>query len=125
MNSPTLIKTYVAGAAVRARRFAVFGASDTEMVEATGATGFIVGIFEKIDAAQGDRLDVVHSGQTEIVLGGPVTRGGPLTSDANGAAIAAAPAAGANARVGAFALASGVAGDIIPVLVQPCLMQGA
>ena len=115
MNSPTLIKTYLAGAAVRARRFAVFGASDTAM---------IVGVFEKVDAAQGDRLDVVHSGQTEIVLGGNVTRGKPLTSDANGAAIEAAPAAGANARVGAFAMASGVAGDIIPVLVQPCLMQG-
>ena len=70
MNSPTLIKTYLAAAA-RARRFAVFGASDTEMVEATGAAGFIVGVFEKVDAAQGDRLDVVHSGQTEIVLGEP------------------------------------------------------
>lgn len=124
MNSPTLIKTYVAGAAVRARRFAVFGASDTEMIEATGAGGLIIGVFEKVDAAQGDRLDVVHSGITELVLGGPVTRGGPLTSDANGAGIAAAPAAGANARVGAFALASGVAGDIIPAFVQPCVMQG-
>lgn len=125
MNSPTLIKTYVAGAAVRARRFAVFGASDTTMIEAAVATDFIVGVFEKVDAAQGDRLDVVHSGQTEIVLGGNVTRGAPLTSDANGAAVVSAPAAGANARVGGFAMASGVAGDIIPIFVQPCLMQGA
>lgn len=124
MNSPTLIKSYVAGAAVRARRFAVFGAADTDMIEATGATGLIVGVFEKVDASQGDLVDVVHSGITEIVCGGNVTRGGPLTSDANGAAIAAAPAAGSNARVGAFALASGVAGDIIPAFVQPCLMQG-
>lgn len=124
MNSPTLIKSYVAGAAVRARRFAVFGGADTDMIEATGAAGLIVGVFEKVDASQGDLADVVHSGITELVLGGNVTRGAALTSDANGAAVAAAPAAGANARVGAFALASGVAGDIIPALVQPCLMQG-
>lgn len=124
MNSPTLIKSYVAGAAVRARRFAVFGGADTDMIEATGAAGLIVGVFEKVDAPQGDLVDVVHSGITEIICGGNVTRGGPLTSDANGAAIAAAPAAGSNARVGAFALASGVAGDIIPAFVQPCLMQG-
>lgn len=124
MNSPTLIKTYLAGAAVRARRFVVFGGSDTAIVEATGAATLIVGVSEKVDGDAGDRVDAVHSGFTEIVLGGPVTRGQPLTSDANGAAIAAAPAAGANARIGGFAFASGVAGDIIPVLVQPCVMQG-
>jgi hypothetical protein len=124
MNSPTLIKTYVAGAAVRARRFAVFGSSDTAMIEAAAATDFIMGVSEKVDAALGDRFDVVHSGITEIVLGGNVTRGQPCTSDANGAAIAAAPAAGANVRVGGFPLASGVAGDIVPFFVQPGLMQG-
>ncbi|WNJ89163.1 hypothetical protein [Bosea sp. 685] len=125
MNSPTLIKTYVAGAAIRGRRFAVFGSSDTAMIEAAAATDAIVGVFEKVDGASGDRVDVVLSGMTELLLGGTVVRGGPLTSDANGAAIAAAPAAGANARIGAFAMASGVAGDIIPALVQPGLMQGA
>lgn len=125
MNSPTLIKTYVAGAAIRARRFAVFGAVDTAVIEATAATDATIGVFEKLDGASGDRVDVVHSGVTELLLGGTVVRGGPLTADANGAGVAAAPAAGANARIGAFALASGVAGDIIPVLVQPGLMQGA
>lgn len=125
MNSPTLIKTYVAGAAIRARRFAVFGASDTAMIEAAAATDFLIGVFEKVDGAQGDRIDVVHAGITEIVLGGNVTRGQPCTSDANGAAVAAAPAAGANVRLGGFPLASGVAGDIVPFFVQPGLMQGA
>lgn len=124
MNSPTLIKTFVAGAAIRARRFAVFGATDTAMVEATGAATLITGVFEKVDGDAGDLVDVVHSGLTEVVLGGPVTRGQPLTSDANGAAIVAAPAAGTNVRIGGFAFASGVAGDIIPALVQLGFMQG-
>lgn len=124
MNSPTLIKTYVAGAAIRARRFAVAGASDGTMIEATSPTTLILGVFEKLDGASGGRVDVVHAGITEILLGGTVTRGQPLTSDAAGAAVAAAPAAGVNNRIGAFALESGVAGDIIPALVQPCLMQG-
>lgn len=124
MNSPMLIKTYVAGAAIRARRFAVPGASDGAMIEATGPTTLIMGVFEKLDGAAGGRVDVVLVGITEILLGGTVTRGQPLTSDANGAAVVAAPAAGVNNRIGAFALESGVAGDIIPALVQPCLMQG-
>lgn len=124
MNSPTLIKTYVAGAAIRARRFAVPGASDGTMIEATGPTTLILGVFEKLDGAAGGRVDVVHAGITEILLGGTVTRGQQLTSDANGAAVAAAPAAGVNNRIGAFALESGVNGDIIPAFVQPCLMQG-
>jgi hypothetical protein len=125
MNSPTLIKSYLAGAAIRARRFAVPGSTDTAMIEATSATTLIMGVFEKVDGAEGDIVDVVHSGMTEIVLGGTVTRGQPVTSDANGAAVAAAPAAGANARIGGFVQASGVAGDIVPMLVAPGLMQGA
>lgn len=125
MNSPTLIKSYAAGAAIRARRFAVPGATDAAMIEATGPATLIMGVFEKLDGAQGDIVDVVHSGMTEIVLGGTVTRGQPATSDANGAAVTAEPAAGVNARIGGFFMASGVAGDIVPLLVSPGVMQGA
>lgn len=60
----------------------------------------------------------------EVVLGGTVTRNDRLTSDANAAAVTAAPAAGINAHVVGIALASGVSGDIIPVFLSNSVLQG-
>jgi hypothetical protein len=124
MNSPTLIKSYTAGAACRARRIATIGAADLQVVEAGAAAIVCLGVFDSLDAATGDFTDVIHLGTSEVLLGGPVTRGARLTSDASGAAITAAPAAGTNIGVVAFALASGVAGDIIPAFIQPHVLQG-
>jgi Uncharacterized conserved protein (DUF2190) len=124
MTNPILTKTYNAGAAVRARRFVTFGASDLAVIEAAAATGAIIGASEQVDAAATDRVDVIMLGIAEVIAGGVVTRGQLVTSDANGAAVAAAPAAGANARIAAVALASAVAGDIIPVLLSPGSLQG-
>ena len=69
-------------------------------------------------------VDVTLGGPAEVVLGGAVTRGQPLTSDANAAAVAAAPAAGVNAFTSGFALASGVAGDVIPFHAMRGVIQG-
>ena len=69
-------------------------------------------------------MEVAHDDIADVVLGGAVTRGDLLTSDANGAAITATAAAGTNIRVIGIALVSGVAGDIIPVLLNPTSFQG-
>jgi hypothetical protein len=74
--------------------------------------------------ASGERTDIVHTGIADVEFGGTVTRGGPVTSDANGRAVAAAPAAGSNVRIIGFAVNSQVSGDIGPVLLEPGLMQG-
>jgi hypothetical protein len=47
-----------------------------------------------------------------------------VTADANGRAVAAVPAAGANNRIIGFAERSSVSGDIGLILVQPGLIQG-
>lgn len=124
MLSPILTKTMTAGAAVRGRRFVMFGATDLLAVEADGAAAAILGASEQVDAALNDRVDVILVGTAEVVCGGVVTRGAWLTSDANGAAVAAAPAAGVNANFAGRALAAGVAGDIISVLLSPGSVQG-
>ncbi|EHN77499.1 hypothetical protein SMCF_2974, partial [Streptomyces coelicoflavus ZG0656] len=46
-----------------------------------------------------------------VEYGGPVTRGARLTSDAEGRAVAAAPAAGQTVEIIGRAMVSGVLGD--------------
>ena len=68
------------------------------------------------------RLHVV--GSIRIVDGTQVN-GYVLTTDANGKAIEADPAAGANNNIIGMALESGVDTDIKSVLISPSVKQGA
>ena len=101
-----------------------FGADDDTVSLAGAATDMLTGVFQHATANAGDEVRVMLDGITKIKLGGTVTRGQPLTSDASGQAVAAAPAAGTNARVVGIAMASGVSGDIITMLIAPSVMQG-
>lgn len=121
--STTLTKNLKAEAAVPRRRFVKFGADDDAALAATvGAP--IIGVSSEIDAAINQPCDVHLAGLPEIEYGGPVTRGDLLTSDAQGRAIVAAPAAGANVHTGGQAMVSGVLGDIGVVHVIPGRVQG-
>lgn len=125
MGNPTLIKEGTAEAAVTKYRIVKFGATDGGYVQSAAAGDFHAGVYgENFDVANGERLGVIKQGIADVEYGGAVTRGAPLTSDANGKAVVAAPAAGANVRIIGFAEVSGVAGDIGPVWVEPGLMQG-
>ena len=64
------------------------------------------------------------TGISRVVLGGTVTRGGLITSDANGKGVAIGAVAGTNYNSIGRALASGVSGDIIPVLLNYSRSQG-
>lgn len=120
-----MIKGFAAEAAIGKFRITKFGTADLQVVPATGPTDLLVGVADgAADAAIGDTVDVTLSGPGEVVLGGNVTRGQPLTSDANAAAVVAAPAAGVNAYTIGFALASGVAGDVIPFHAVRGVIQG-
>jgi len=101
------------------------GAADNRALPAAASTDKIFGITGPVvSAASGDPVDVIHDGIADLKLGGTVTRGDLLTSDASGQGITAAPTAGNNARFGAVALVSGVSGDIIPVKVTLGSVQG-
>lgn len=121
--SDTCFKGFTAQAAIGDRRIVKFGSADHQIVLATGPTDLLIGVTD-LAGDVGDAVDVALGEFHEVVLGGTVTRGQELTSDANGAAVAAAPAAGANAYTIGFALVSGVAGDIITYFGRRGVIQG-
>ena len=119
-----LSKQFVAEAAINPNRIVKFGADDNSVLQAAAVGDKSMGVCEYVGPALGERCDIIVAGVADVKAGGNVTRGDPITSDANGKGVAAAPGAGVNNRVIGFALASGVLDDIIPVLVSPCLIQG-
>lgn len=120
-----LQKGYTATGAIAARRLVAMGAADGTVVQATGGTAAILGVQSEIGVEVGERASVAMVGNIEdVVFGGNVTRGDPLTSDAQGRAITAAPAAGVNIHCVGYAEVSGVVGDIGTVIISPFRMQG-
>lgn len=124
MLNPVLTKNFLAGGTIPAYSLVKFGADDNTVVVAAAATDAIIGVTTSLPAASGERVDVILCGVAEVILAGTVTRGGLLTSNASGAAVAAAPGAGTNNRVAGIALQSGVTGDVASVLVVPLGTQG-
>jgi hypothetical protein len=136
-NSPTLTKNYSAGGAVTKRRIVKWSA-DATVVQATAATEKLIGVAGELSAASGARIDIHRAGIVEVEYGGEVTRGDPLTSDADGKAVAATrhthtentagtyaqnatTAAAANVGIIGYAEISGVSGDIGLALLVPSL----
>lgn len=124
MANSILNKNGVAEAAIAPYRITKPGTADGNYLQAAGSSDFLNGVCESVGPAAGERLDVVKVGIADVEYGGTVARGKPLTSDANGRAVEAAPAAGANVRIIGFAEVSAVAGDIGPVLLAPGVLQG-
>lgn len=122
--NPTLIKSQIAGGAIAARRIVKPHTADGQVVQAAAATDSLTGVTGALAAVSGERCDITKTGIALIEFGGTVARGGPVTADADGKAVAAAPGAGANVRIIGFAEISAVSGDLAPVLLAPGVMQG-
>lgn len=103
---------------------AKFGADDDTLSQATASTEELVGVFQHTTTVAGEEVRVMLDGITRVKLGGTVTRGGLLTSDANGKAVAIGAVAGTNYAVIGRALAGGAADDIIPMLLAQSRAQG-
>lgn len=116
-------KSVTAGAAVTAYTIAKFGSDDNTMVPAAANTDLLVGIFQHA-ADSGAEVRVMLTGISRLKLGtGGITRGALVTSDSTGQGIALSGAAGTNVQAIGIALASGSAGDIVPVLIAPSRPQ--
>lgn len=124
MNNPVIIKSYTAEAALTKYRLVKFGATDDVVTPATAVADKILGVLTDVDALINQRADVVVEGITDVEYGGTVTRGDPLTTDASGRAVTAAPAAGVNNRIIGIAMVSGVISDVGSVKIAQSLMQG-
>ena len=120
--NPLLTKNYIVGPlAVAAYRFVMFGVADKVVTQAVDETSAIFGVSDAFGNTPGNRVDIHMLGLAEIALGGVVARGDQLTSDADGKAVKLTDAmlAADVCRAGGIAVASGVAGDIIPIFVVP------
>lgn len=122
MNPNTL--NYNAGGAIAKRRLVKFGADDKTVVQAAAAADLTIGASTDVDTAIGEPTDVIHDGLALVQAGGAITRGQEVTSDANGKAVAAAPAAGVNNRIAGIALQSAVLDDLIWVSLSLGVKQG-
>lgn len=125
MRNEGLIKTLIAGAAILAHRILKFDAAADTVVQAAASTDLLVGVSDLGADAADDRVDVILDGIALVEYGGTIAAGARLTTDADGKAVAAAPAAGANAQIIGVAMVAGVAGDIGSVRIAPSVMQGA
>jgi hypothetical protein len=124
VSNPGLIKNYTAGGAIAAYRITRFSAADT-VVQAAGATEALTGVTMDVAPVSGERVDVVHDGIAIVEAGAAFAITALLTADAQGRAVAAAPAAGTNNRIIGMPLEAAVAaGDLIRVLVSPGSFQG-
>lgn len=100
------------------------GADDDTFAQATASTEALVGVFQHTTTAANEEIRVMLTGISRVVAGGTITRGDLLTSDAAGKAVAIGAVAGTNYNSIGRALASAVANDIIPVLLNPGRPQG-
>lgn len=118
---PTLIRAYEASAAIAAFKIVKFSdaANNAKIAPAAVNTDPVLGVSGSMATATGDMADVIQHGIGLVTLGGTVSAGAELTSDASGNAIAAVPTAGVFMSVVGKALAPGVAGDVVEVLVNP------
>lgn len=125
MNNPLLTKSFTSGGVIAAYRIVKPGTSDGKVLQAAAATDSLMGVSGSLGVDASDkRIDVVQCGIAEVEYGGNISRGAALTADADGKAIAAAPATGANVRIIGFAEVSGVVGDIGSMLIAPGVYQG-
>ena len=125
MANPLLAVNYVADAAIPINRLVKFGTGDRNVTLATAATDFILGPVNETAIAIGERVDVVRVGIAWVEAGAAIPRGSPITADAVGRAVVAAPGVGVNNRIIGFADETATAaGDVIRFMIEPGLMQG-
>lgn len=124
MPAPTFTKSFQAVGAIAPYRVAAFTGPDGAVQQAASATDPLVGAADGLGGSPGSTVDVDQGGWSEVQAGGPIAAGDPLTSDANGCAVKAAPAAGATANCIGIAQVAAVAGDVLDYLVAPFVLRG-
>lgn len=124
---PSFTRSYKAASAVEGYRIVTFAdaANDNTVETASANTDALMGVSDRLGADADQMLDVHRGGLVSLQLGGAVSAGQPLTSDANGKAVAAAAASGTTVSIVGYADEPGVADDIISVMWAPGLLHEA
>lgn len=124
MANPGLIKTYDASGAIPAYSVVKFTATDFQVTLATAVSDKLIGVTTEIAAADQERVDVIHDGIAYVSAGGTIAAGDPLTVNASGQVVTAAPAAGVNNVCIGRARQSAVSGDVLEVILDLFVLQG-
>lgn len=126
---PTFTRAYEISAVVRPFRIARYSdvAASQRVAEATANTQPVLGVFDRLagGALVGQMVEVHRAGLCSVELGGTVAAGQPLTSDAQGRAIAATAAPATQVRIIGFADEPGVVGDVIEAWIELSLLDRA
>lgn len=124
MSNPGLVKTFTAGAAIAPYRIVRLSAADT-VIQAAAVSEALVGVTMDVPPLANERVDVVMDGIALVEAGAAIALTALLTTDAQGRAVAAAPAAGTNNRIIGIPLeTAAAAGDIVRVVLSPGMLQG-
>lgn len=123
---PTFIRAYEAAAEIDGYVIVTYAApaAGKTVTTATNGTAPLVGVSDAMGAPIGGMCDVHRAGLVSVRLGGAVSAGDPITADANGRGIEAAPASGDSVFIVGFADEPGVADDIIDVFCAPGTITG-
>lgn len=131
MSNPILTKNYTAGGTIGPNLIVKWGAADYTVLAAAAVTDRSIGVSRgagnsanAIATLVNEQIDVVVKGEYEIYAGGTIARGDPLTSNASGQAVTAAPSAGTNNPIIGFAKVSAVSGDLFLADINPQTFQG-
>jgi hypothetical protein len=123
MAKPDSSRNFNAGADIVAYTIVKPGASNDKVVPAAAASDALIGVVS-IDVKSGYRVDVIQNGVAFVKSGGTIAEGDPITSNASGQAVKAAPAAGTNNRIIGIAMTDAVSGDVFPAFLSVGYMQG-
>ena len=96
------------------KQFLFLNLSAAGVVSVAGAGEAIIGVLQNKPAAASRACEVRRLGVTKIVLGGTVTVGAKLKSDASGAAVAAST----GNLYGGICLEAGDAADTVSILME-------
>jgi hypothetical protein len=100
------------------------GTDNNTFEAASGVTAPLLGVFQFAPTADQPQVRVMLTGISWLQVSAAVNMGNPITSDANGNGVAAAPAAGVNNYIIGFALATTSGAGMVPVLIHPGRIQG-
>jgi hypothetical protein len=114
MRSDTLIKTFHAEAPLEAYRLVTFATGINAVEMADAVTDPLLGVSTSVGSQDNGRCDVIVAGVSEVVIGGTVSRGDVLTTDASGRAVLSTQITD---RVVGMALADAVVDDIAAMLI--------
>lgn len=116
---PLITLNYRTATGIAAYLIARHGSDPRSAELATAPTDKLIGAVGELGSEDGGLADIVRGGVSDVRLGGTVENGDPLTADASGKAVKAAPAAGQTIAIIGTAESDGEADDVIPYFVAP------